>query len=89
MDYRNSSTRLVGLRFAPLDRVLYFDAGERELEVGERIVVETAEGTREAEVAIAPSQVVYSDLRGAPEPLVVVDDGRPAEGRAPASRPRV
>ena len=83
MDYRNSSTRLVGLRFAPLDRVLYFDAGERELEVGERIVVETVEGLREAEVAIAPSQVVYSDLRGAPEPLVVVDDGRTRGGASP------
>ena len=76
MNYRDSSARLVGLRFATLGRMRYFDAGERELEVGERIVVETADGPREAEVAIAPSQVLYSDLRGAPEPLVVVDDRR-------------
>ena len=74
MDYRDSSARLVGLRFTPLDRIRYFDAGERDLEVGERIVVDTAEGLHDAEVAIAPSQVLYSDLRGAPEPLVVVDD---------------
>lgn len=74
MNDDSTSTRLVGLRFAPLARLRYFDAGERELEVGQRLVVETPEGPREAEVAIAPSQVVYSDLRGAPEPLVVLED---------------
>ncbi len=74
MDHQDSSARLVGLRFAPLGRIRYFDAGERDLAVGERIVVDTAEGLHDAEVAIAPSQVLYSDLRGAPEPLVVVDD---------------
>ncbi len=74
MNDDNTSARLVGLRFAPLDRLRYFDAGERDLAVGQRLVVETPEGPREAEVAIAPSQVVYSDLRGAPEPLVVLDD---------------
>ena len=82
MNYRSSRVRLVGLRFAPLGRVLYFDAGDRELEPGERIVVDTVEGPREAEVAVAPSQVVYSDLRGDPEPLLVVDDGRTRGGEA-------
>lgn len=74
MSYRGDSARLVGLRFRPLDRVRYFDAGERELEVGDRVVVETSDGPREAEVAIAPSQVLHSDLRGEAEPLVLADD---------------
>ena len=71
MSYRGDIGRLVGLRFAPLDRVRYFDAGALDLETGDRIVVETADGPREAEVAIAPSQVLHSDLRGDPEPLIL------------------
>jgi cell fate regulator YaaT (PSP1 superfamily) len=71
---RDGTATLVGLRFTRLGRVRYFDAGEHRLDVGERIVVETEEGRSEAEVAIAPSQVLYSDLKGAPEPLIVVDD---------------
>lgn len=64
---------VVGLRFTSTGRVRYFDPGGRELEVGDRIVVETTDGRREAKVMIAPSQVLYSDLKGAPEPLIVVD----------------
>ena len=74
MSDESTTARLVGLRFAPLAKLRYFDAGERELEVGQRLVVETSDGPREAEVAVAPSQVVYSDLRGMPEPLVALDD---------------
>ncbi|MCY3545055.1 MAG: hypothetical protein OXH22_13605 [Chloroflexi bacterium] len=56
--------KLTGIQFKPSDKVLYFDAGELELVVGERVVVETWDGEREAVVAIAPDQALHSDLRG-------------------------
>ena len=56
--------KLTGIQFKPSDKILYFDAGELELVVGERVVVETWDGEREGVVAIAPDQVLRSDLRG-------------------------
>ena len=56
--------KLTGIQFKPSDKILYFDAGELELVVGERVVVETWDGEREGVVAIAPHQVLRSDLRG-------------------------
>ena len=55
---------LTGVQFKPSDKVQFFDAGELELAVGERVVVETWDGEREGVVAIAPAQVLRSDLRG-------------------------
>jgi cell fate regulator YaaT (PSP1 superfamily) len=55
---------LVGIRFKPLDRLQYFDAGDLDLSVGERVIVETDEGQHEGTVVIAADQVLYSDLRG-------------------------
>ncbi|MDE2687079.1 MAG: hypothetical protein OXI16_06205 [Chloroflexota bacterium] len=57
-------SKLTGVQFKPFDKVLYFDAGELELVVGERVVVEAWDGEREVVVAIAPDQALHSDLRG-------------------------
>lgn len=56
--------KLTGVQFKPSDKVQFFNAGELKLVAGERVVVETWDGEREAVVAIAPDQVVHSDLRG-------------------------
>ncbi len=61
---------IVGVRFKPADRVYYFDSAGLELEVGARVVVETEDGPKEGQVAIAPAQVLYSDLRGPMSPVL-------------------
>ena len=55
---------LVGIRFTLNGRVHYFDPAELDLEVGDRVSVETEEGPRDGRVVIAPDQVLHSDLRG-------------------------
>lgn len=55
---------LVGIRFTLNGRVGYFDPAELDLEVGDRVSVETEEGARDGWVVIAPDQVLHSDLRG-------------------------
>jgi cell fate regulator YaaT (PSP1 superfamily) len=60
---------LVGIRLRPLDPVQYFSPGDEDLAVGDRVLVETEIGPREGLVAIAPAQVLYSEVRG---PLVPV-----------------
>ena len=54
---------VVGVRFTRAGRVRYFDPGDAELVVGDRVLVETESGPREGVVAIAPGQVLYSELR--------------------------
>ena len=61
---------LVGVRFSPAGRVRYFDPADEDLAVGDRVAVETEEGPREAEVVIAPSQVLFSELRGSLRPVL-------------------
>ena len=60
----------VGVRFTRSGRVYYFDPGDHELSVGDRVLVETDDGRREGEVVIEPSQIAYSDLRGPMNPVV-------------------
>lgn len=55
---------IVGVRFRPYGRVHYFDAAELALSVGDTVLVETECGSRQGRVAIAPGQVLHSDLRG-------------------------
>jgi len=50
--------------------VRFFDPGDFDLDVGERVVVETEEGPREAQVVIAPQQVLYSELREPTAPVI-------------------
>ena len=55
---------IVGVRFRPHGRVHYFDAAEVVMSVGDTVLVETECGSRQGRVAIAPGQVLHSDLRG-------------------------
>ena len=55
---------IVGVRFQPHGRVHFFDAAETVLSVGDTVLVETECGSRQGRVAIAPGQVLHSDLRG-------------------------
>ncbi len=64
MDYTRTS-HVVGVRFTPTGPVYYCDPGNLDLSVGDRVLVESENGPREANVVIAPEQVLYSDLRGA------------------------
>ena len=61
---------IIGVRFAPAGRVHYFDSAGLDLALGDRVIVETDDGAREGQVAIAPGQVVYSDLRGPLGPVL-------------------
>lgn len=55
---------IVGVRFEPHGRVHYFDGAELALSVGDTVSVESDCGPRQGRVAIAPGQVLHSDLRG-------------------------
>ena len=59
-----SSEAIVGVRFRPYGRVHYFDAAGVVLSVGDTVTVESDCGPRQGRVAIAPGQVLHSDLRG-------------------------
>ena len=60
-------TNVVGVRFMPLEPVRFVAPGDDDVGPGDRVVVESESGSREAVVVIAPFQMLYSDLR---EPLV-------------------
>ena len=66
------ATRLVGVRLTPTGTVKYFDPGEEDLDLGALVVVEDEVGRHEATVVIAPSQLVYSDIRGELAPILGV-----------------
>ena len=68
---------IVGVRFESHGRVHYFDAAGLVLSVGDTVSVETDSGSRQGRVAIAPGQVLHSDLRGALDRVLgkVDDDG--------------
>ena len=57
-------SNMVGIRFRLSDKMQYFDSSGIELEAGDRVLVQTPEGVREGVIAIAPGQVVFSELRG-------------------------
>jgi cell fate regulator YaaT (PSP1 superfamily) len=61
---------VVGVRFEPTGIVHYFDPGDEDLVLGDRVIVPTETGPREAMVAIAPNQVLYSELRGVLEQVL-------------------
>lgn len=61
---------LTGVQLKPSQKVQYFDADGLHLAVGDRVVVETLDGEQEGVVAIAPAQVLQSDLRGALNPVL-------------------
>ena len=61
---------IVGVRFTRDGRILYFDPADLDLAIGDRVILETDDGPREGWVAIAPSQVLHSDLRGPLNPVL-------------------
>ena len=61
---------LTGVQLRPSDKVQYFDADDIHLKVGDRVIVETLDGERKGTVAIAPRQVLRSDLRGPLNPIL-------------------
>ena len=62
----DAAQAVVGVRFKEAGRVFYFDAGGLSLEVGQRVVVQTTQGSEMARVVIAPDQVLASEIN---EPL--------------------
>jgi len=58
------------VRFIPSGRVHYFDPSDHDISIGDRVIVETDLGAREAVVVITPDQVLLSELRG-PVPMIV------------------
>lgn len=73
--------RLTGQERRATTELVYVDAGDLDLQVGDRVVVGTPDGERLGVVRIAPSQVVESALAGPFPPLVryARPDERPAE----------
>ena len=57
-------SRLIGVRFPSEDRVRYLDAGDLDVALLDRVLVETERGEETALVVIGPDQVVYSEARG-------------------------
>lgn len=58
--------KLVGIRLKGSDKVYYYDPQDLELNILDRIVVETENLKRIGWVTIASDQIVYSDIK---EPL--------------------
>ena len=55
---------IVGVRLSPSDRVRFCDPGTLDLNPGDRVEIETDEGSAVGRVAVGSGQVVHSDLRG-------------------------
>ncbi|MGB9886947.1 MAG: PSP1 domain-containing protein [Moorellales bacterium] len=49
--------RVVGVRFRRAGKIYYFDPGEQELAVGDKVLVETVRGVECGEVVVAPREV--------------------------------
>ena len=55
---------IVGVRLSPSDRVRFCDPGTLHLSPGDRVEIETDDGSAVGRVAIGSDQVIHSDLRG-------------------------
>ena len=62
--------RVAGVRLERAGRVGYYDAGSLELEAGDSVVVDTEHGSRIGSVAISPTQLLHSDLKGPLPPVL-------------------
>ena len=60
--------RIVGLRFERVGRVFYFDPGDLELQLNDRVAV-MDDGAQVGRVVIAPDQVLETGFR---EPLKLI-----------------
>jgi len=61
---------VVGVRFKRAGKVYYFDPGELELEVNDKVIVQTARGLEIGDAVIAPSQVEASEIVEELKPVV-------------------
>ena len=61
---------IVGVKFNRGGRIYFFDQSELKIVVGDRVMLETEGGPKEGLVAIAPSQVIHSDLKGPLDPIL-------------------
>ncbi|MBA7641888.1 hypothetical protein ES703_49574 [subsurface metagenome] len=61
---------IVGVRFKRAGKVYYFDPAGIDLEVNDHVVVETTRGLELGQVAIAPKQVLASDVDKPLKPVV-------------------
>jgi cell fate regulator YaaT (PSP1 superfamily) len=61
---------IVGIRFKRAGKVYYFDPAGIELEVNERVVVETSRGLEIGQIVIAPKQVLASEVNEPLKPVV-------------------
>jgi cell fate regulator YaaT (PSP1 superfamily) len=57
-------SKLIGVRFRQAGTVHYFDPGDLDVNLLDRVVVETDQGLETALVVIKPDQVVYSEVQG-------------------------
>ncbi|WP_040195837.1 PSP1 domain-containing protein [Candidatus Soleaferrea massiliensis] len=53
---------VIGVRFKDVGKVYYFDPGDSHMEVGQRVIVETARGIECGEVALANREVSDKDI---------------------------
>lgn len=66
----NSEGNVVGIRFQRAGKVYYFDPAGIDLEINDRVVVETEHGLKIGRVVIAPKQVISSELPGPLKPVL-------------------
>lgn len=57
-------SKLIGVRFQRAGQVHYFDPGDIDVKLLDRVVVETDGGLETGMVVIGPDQVVYSEVQG-------------------------
>jgi len=60
---------IVGIRFKRAGKVYYFDPTGIDLEVNDRVVVQTTRGLELGQVVIAPKQVLASEVTGQLKPI--------------------
>ncbi len=61
---------IVGVRFKRAGKVYYFDPAGIDLEVNDRVIVETTQGREMGQVTIAPKQVLASDVEKPLKPVM-------------------
>ena len=62
---------VVGVAFRPGTKIYYFDAtGFEDLQIGERVIVETARGCTMGQIVLAPRGVTNAEISGTLKPVV-------------------
>lgn len=53
---------VIGVRFSEVGKIYYFDPGDLEIELNDKVVVETARGVEFGEVVLAPREVTEKEI---------------------------